>query len=155
MKKSWTCFVSFSLFFLTINNASAMIPSPVSGSKPKTAINIIGGLEKKISFGRGCDGQTDNAHESKHVPRTVNVEALTECPKQEVSITTTISRHGWWIFPDTKSVSGQGYQKVEVNVALPCKWRKGQPSILYVVISHHSDSEGQQENTETKSYVNC
>ena len=142
MKKLLPWIVLLSSFSLLFNSARAetslSTPTP-SGKIPSV---VIGHLGEKISFGNSCDGQTDYPHESRHVPLTVNVEALTECPNQEVFITTTISRHGWWIFPETRSVSGQGYQKVDVNVALPCKWKKGQPPILYVVKSFHRDSEG-------------
>ncbi len=145
------------IIFLLLHSSNAYaIPQ---GSP--TPINIgylvlqVRNLGDKISFGDGCDGRTDIPHESRHFPLTVNVTALTECPKQEVFITTTISRHGWWIFPDTKSISAQGYQRVEVNVALSCKWKKGQPPILYVVKSTHRDSAGAQAPTGRSAEIRC
>src|ERR1035437_8018217 len=142
MKKYYISVALISFCILSIGIAGAVIPSAKPSPHEGNTSNLKGSPGERASFGQGCDGRTDIPHESRHVPSTVNVEAMTECPNQEVFITTTISRHGWWIFPDTKSVSGQGYQKVDVNVALPCKWKTGQPPILYVVKSFHRDSEG-------------
>ena len=148
--------VAFLVLSLTvISSANAAAPLGPPPTVKSTFTNVKGQLVKKISFGRGCDGHTDYPHESTHFPLTVNVEALTECPGQEVSITTTISRSRWWIFNEAKSVSAKGFQRVKVNVSLPCKWKIGQPPILYVVISHHSDSKGAQQNTETKARIKC
>ena len=147
--------ISVGMSLLTSSSSFASPPSPASISQRPTAPNIVSKLNRKISFGRGCDGQTDYPHESKHIPLTVNVEALNECPGREVFITTTISRHGWWIFNETNTVSGKGFGRIKVNVALPCKWKSGQAPILYVVTSHHSDSSGAQQNTETKASIKC
>jgi len=136
-------------------NSYALQPGSSAPKKKASPALLNGNFGDKISFGNGCDGRTDIPHESHHVPLTVNVTALTECLNREVFITTTISRHGWWIFPDTKSVSAQGYQKVTVNVALPCKWKKGQPPILYVVKSMHRDSAGAQAPTGRSELIRC
>jgi hypothetical protein len=155
MRRVRTLAISIGMSLLTTSSALATPPSPASISQQPTFPNVVSRLNNKISFGRGCDGQTDYPHVSKHVRLTVNVEALTECPGKEVFITTTISRHSWWIFNETKTVSGKGFQKIKVNVALPCKWKSGQAPILYVVTSHHSESSGAQQNTETKASIKC
>ena len=85
----------------------------------------------------------------------LNGTAVTECPNQEVYLTTSISRHGWWIFPDSKSVSKKGFQKVMVNVSLPCKWKRGDPPILYVVKSSHRDAAGASAPTGRSEKLYC
>ena len=155
MKRAIAILVITTLTLLPETMAAA-IPQP---SRPHIAQRnmalLTGTLGEKVSFGEGCDGRTDIPHESCHFPFTVNVTALTECPNQEVYITTTISRHGWWIFPDTQSVSARGFQKVSVNVALNCKWRKGEAPILYVVKSMHRNSAGAYAPTGRSAQIRC
>ena len=135
---------------------SSAIPQGASLSQAQSRTQkLSGATSEKTSFGINCDGRTDLPHISTHFPNTVNVTAITECPNQEVYITTAISRHGWWIFPETKSVSKKGFQKVSVNVSLPCKWKRGDPSILYVVKSSHRDAAGASVPTGRSEKLNC
>lgn len=155
MKRAILFPAAISLILVPITLSSAVPYGPPSSTNPRASASLNGSHGEKVSFGEGCFGRTDIPHESQHVPLTVNVEAITECPNQEVYVTTTISRHGWWIFPDTKSVSAHGFQKVSVNVALPCKWKRGQPPILYVAKSTHRDSVGEYAPTGRVAEIRC
>ena len=144
--------------FLAFTHSFVAGPSSFGETLPQastSSANISGELSMRIAFGRGCDGQTDLAHISKHVPGTVNVEALTECPGEEVFIQTTISRHRWWFLNDSKTVNGKGFGRVKVNVALVCKWKLGESPITYVVTSRHSNSKGERQITRTRSILKC
>ena len=148
--------IALALIVLTIifevePNSFGASPPPVWAS----TANVSRVLGMRIAFGRGCDGQTDQAHISKHVPGTVNVEALTECPGEQVFIQTTISRHRWWFLNDSKTVNGKGFARVKVNVALACKWKLGDSPITYVVTSRHSNSKGERQITRTTSILKC
>lgn len=145
-----------SLILIVIASSSLGSTSPlIVASNQRGSSNLVGSIDEKISFGHGCDGRTDYPHESSHVLFTVNVEALTECPSQEVSITTTISRPAWWFFSESKSITSRGFERVKVNVSLPCKWKNGQRPITYVVTSHHSNSRGEQAITKTTARLKC
>jgi hypothetical protein len=155
MKRGITFALIFALVLLPLVK-SAAIPqgSPLIHSQPLSK-KLNGSVSKKRSFGNNCDGRTDLPHVSTHFPNTVNVTAITECPNQEVYITTSISRHGWWIFPETKSISKKGFQKVIVNLALKCKWKIGDPPILYVVKSSHRDAAGASAPTGRSEKLKC
>lgn len=110
---------------------------------------------QKISFGPGCDGRSDYPHISVHVPRTVNVVALTECPGRMVTLVMTLSRKGWWIFRESRTVSKRGFERVLGNVALACKWKKGQAKIEYIVSSVHGDDSGEIARTRLHAFIAC
>ena len=132
MKRGFSIILILVLASTPITRSSA-IPQGASLSQAHSRTQkLSGATSEKVSFGINCDGRTDLPHISTHFPNTVNVTAITECPNQEVYITTAISRHGWWIFPETKSVSKKGFQKVSVNVSMPCKWKRGDLSLIHI-----------------------
>ena len=104
---------------------------------------------------KGCEGRTDNPHISTHVPGTVNVSASTKCIGSQVTVETSLSRSGWFIFRDsvTKKVSGES--QVSVNVSLPCRWKPGKAPIEYVVISNHWESGGASAITRSHGFIKC
>ena len=155
MKRGISVLLIFILISMPLARSAAIPQGSPLGQSQSTTGKLNGITSKKASFGINCDGRTDLPHVSTHYPNTVNVTAVTECPNQEVYVTTSISRHGWWIFPDTKSVSKKGFQKVTVNVSLPCKWKKGDPPILYVVKSSHRDAAGASAPTGRSEKLYC
>ena len=155
MKRRFSVVLILVLVSTPIVRSVAVPEGSPSGQSQSNSGNLNGDTSKKASFGINCDGRTDLPHVSTHVPNTVNVTAVTECPNQEVYITTSISRHGWWIFPESKSISKKGFQKVVVNVSLPCKWKRGEPPILYVVKSSHRDAAGASAPTGRSEKLYC
>jgi hypothetical protein len=145
----------FVLVSMPVAKSSAIPQGSPLGQFQSATGKLSGTTSKKASFGISCDGRTDLPHISTHFPNSVNVTAVTECPNQEVYITTSISRHGWWIFPDSKSVSKKGFQKVTINVSLPCKWKRGDPPILCVVKSSHRDAAGASAPTGRSEKLYC
>jgi hypothetical protein len=101
-----------------------------------------------------CYGQTDQIHQSTHFPLTVNVIARTVCPREEVTVKTTISRVSWWIFTSVQNAkSNSGFGKTQVNISLPCK--KGERA-TYKVWSEHSASGGMKNAvTFTSETITC
>ncbi len=102
-----------------------------------------------------CFGRTDLPHVSTHFPNTVNVQAVTECPGQSVTIMTTLSRKRWWLFNESKTVTVTSFGKVKANVSLVCKWKSGGSEISYVATSFHSDSHGEFARTRTRVRLKC
>ena len=96
-----------------------------------------------LTFSNGCDGRSDFPHISSHVPGTVNVEALTECPGKKVTVSTTLPRKLWWFIDESVTLTKSSFAQVKVNVSMKCKWKLGEKPIKYIVQSIHSDSNGE------------
>ncbi len=112
-------------------------------------------LPRKILLGGECWGRSDYPHISTHVPRTVNVVAETACPGGAVSVRTTLSRPGWFIFRQSVTSIKTGINSVRTNVALQCRWRRGDSPIEYVVKSEHRDDTGAIGFTELHKALKC
>ena len=120
-----------------------------------TPAGFDSGLGKKVQLDGDCFGRTDFPHISTHVPLTVNVHAVTHCPGKKVTVRTVLLRHSWWIFNEVQRVEKSGFGDVEVNVSLPCKWKKGQRAIEYTAYSYHNDSVMEVAGTKVKKSINC
>jgi len=155
MKKRYILTAAVATLATTLSVATAQTMSSLMNGAALKGANTSKFSGDAIKFGTGCDGRTDYAHISGHYPGTVNAESLTECPNEEVTVTTSIARHGWWIFPEYDRVTKTAFGKVSVVVALNCKWKKGNPKIRYVVKSNHSDTHGEIANTQTVQYLDC
>jgi len=77
--------------------------------------------QSKISLPDDCSGRSDYPHISTHKPGRANVIAETVCPGQRVSIRTTLTRPGWFIFTESVTKSDSGIGKVRISVSMPCK----------------------------------
>ena len=110
---------------------------------------------EEANLGNGCGGRSDYPHISAHVPNTVNVTASTTCEGVQVSIETTLSRKGWFIFRESVTKKSSGFSKVSVNVSLPCKWRVGNPPIEYIVSSFHKEARGATATTAEHRFIRC
>ena len=106
-------------------------------------------------LGNGCDGRSDYPHISTHVPNTVNVTASTTCNGVQVTVETTLSRNGWFIFRESVTKKSSGLSKAVVNVSLPCKWKIGEPPIEYIVSSFHRESRGATARTSSHRSIQC
>ena len=145
--------ISALLAFITFFSASNFTQSFAANTNFKPLVNT--NALKHIIFGNGCGGRSDYPHISKHFPGTVNVTALSECPGKEVTVSTTLSRKGWWIFREGRNLTKSGFRRVIVNVALNCKWREGGAPIEYIVESVHYDKDGEFGRTRLRSFLNC
>jgi hypothetical protein len=145
--------ISVIVLSLLIINVPARAQTPESGFSTPTGFDS--GLGKKVKLDGDCFGRTDFPHISTHIPFTVNVHAVTHCPGQKVTVRTVLLRHSWWIFNEVQKMEKSGFGDVEVNVALPCKWKKGQPAIEYTAYSYHNDSVMEVAGTKVVKLINC
>jgi len=111
MKRGFSIILILVLASTPITRSSA-IPQGASLSQAHSRTQkLSGATSEKASFGINCDGRTDLPHISTHYPNTVNVTAITECPNQEVYITTSISRHGCGYFPKLNQFQRKVFRK--------------------------------------------
>ncbi len=124
-------------------------------SKQPVAYTAATDFGRRVTLSGECAGRSDLPHISTHFPRTVNVITETFCPGEEVSVKTTLSRKGWWIFCQSITDSRSGFAKVRLSVAMACKWKPGMPLIEYIVESLHTDSSGSSGITRAHNFLKC
>lgn len=112
-------------------------------------------FENKATLSSGCFGYTHYPHKSVHFSSTANVIAETICNGGSVTVTTTLSRRGWFIFRESVTKSSSSQNKVKINVAMNCKWKNGEPPIEYVAESIHSNQSGAQVITSQTNFLKC
>ena len=109
----------------------------------------------KINLPDDCSGRSDYPHKSIHQPGRVNVVTETVCPGQKVSIRTTLTRPGWFIFTESVTESKSNFGKVRISVSMPCKWQPGNPPIGYIVMSVHTSETGGSAITRVYRQLKC
>lgn len=135
---------------LVLNQGNAIADPPVPDSPGKVAPK----LAERINFPGNCFGRTDFPHISKHFPGTVNVQAYTYCPKEGVSVQSTLTRtYAGATTSITKSNRGTG--RTTVNLAFKCLWKPGKPLIKYAVHSTHKLSNGAIGETHWVRDLKC
>ena len=110
---------------------------------------------RRVILSGECAGRSDLPHISTHFPGTVNVVTETFCPGEKVTVKTTLSRKGWWIFRTSVTKSKSGFANVRLSVAMACKWQPGMAPIEYIVESLHTDSSGSRGITRAHSFLKC
>ena len=150
-KRTFTSVLLVLVIFRQAIPAVAQIP----GSGITAPIVFNAGLGEKVKLDGECFGRTDYPHISTHFPKTVNVHAVTHCPGKEVTVRTVLMRHSWWIFNEVQKLEKSGFGDVEINVALKCKWKKGQPPIEYTAYSYHNDSVMEVAGTKVAKSIQC
>ena len=111
--------------------------------------------QNKINLPDDCSGRSDYPHISTHRPGRVNVIAETICPGQKVSIRTTLTRPGWFIFTKSVTQSNSRFGKVRISVSMPCKWKPGDQPIGYIVMSVHTSETGGKAITRVFRQLKC
>jgi len=111
--------------------------------------------QNKINLPDDCSGRSDYPHVSTHKPGRANVIAETVCPGQNVSIRTTLTRPGWFIFTESVTKSHSGFGKVRISVSMPCKWKPGEQPIGYIVMSVHTSETGGSAVTRVFRQLKC
>jgi len=109
----------------------------------------------QVNLPDDCSGRSDYPHLSTHAPGRVNVVAETVCPGQMVEVKTTLTRPGWFIFTESVTKTKSGFGKVKISVSMLCKWKPGQPSIGYIVMSVHSNATGGRAITRVRRFLKC
>ena len=111
--------------------------------------------DNKINLPDDCSGRSDYPHKSTHRPGRANVVAETICPGQKVSIRTTLTRPGWFIFTESVTKSDSSFGKVRISVSMPCKWKPGDQPIGYIVMSVHTSETGGSAITRVFRQLKC
>jgi hypothetical protein len=128
----------------------------ISDHSPKLNVFVDRSFtDNKVNLPDDCSGRSDYPHKSRHQPGRVNVIAETICPGQKVSIRSTLTRPGWFIFTESVTQSKSDFGKVRVSVSMPCKWKPGDPPIGYIVMSVHTSETGGSAITRIFKRLKC
>lgn len=112
-------------------------------------------LKNRSTLSSDCFGYTHYPHKSTHFKTTVNVVSETICDGMVVSVETKLSRESWFIFRDSVTRSASAKNRAQVNVAMKCKWKLGDPPIEYIAESWHSNQLGAKVITSQRKFLKC
>ena len=109
----------------------------------------------EVPLSTTCKGRIDYPHISKHVKGTVNVVMSINCGKELVHIEGLLYRMPIENIHDIGATDKSGVGKLQINLAIPCKYSVGKDLIKYTVVGRFQASNHYDVLKKYDYRVNC
>jgi hypothetical protein len=151
VKKNFlTSFVSALLLISNMSNSSASDNTSINYSSTSISTKYW-----DVPLSTTCKGRIDYPHISKHVKGTVNVVMSINCGKELVHIEGLLYRMPIEGIHDIGATDKSGVGKLQINLALPCKYEIGKKLIKYTVVGRFQASNHYDVLKKYDYRVNC
>jgi hypothetical protein len=129
------------------------------GLSPSMTLEQVTGNSASLGNPYGCYGQSDQPHESSHVPNTVAAHAKTECLQQvpRVYVTAQLWKYAeeWILVGAPAPVTQYNWYRADVNPSAPCSGS----GYWYFIFAYHevtgTDGQVYSANTGNEWFVPC